>query len=550
MAWGAYEGLVGWRYLLRQRRRPGVLIIGLIILALGAGVVAWGVNAQTGAGGSVSVFGNQGGAGAQVLMGVGGGIAALGACLSLFGALNLFLTVFAAFSTFMITIGVAEVILVLAVMNGFQGDLRTKIIDTHAHVIIEAAQRQSHLADYRRLTEEALTVPGVVGATPVLTAEVMISAPTNLAAVVLTGIDIETIGSASKLPTFLQQGDLRDLVDPDRVDARASQLRLRPKRRPSPGELALDALDEPDALRGSHGKGGPDGEDAPDGAQAPGPADLGEMAFPTAAPGLQRPPPSILMGNELRKNLALWPAEPVNVVSPFGELGPQGPVPKSRPFRLSGWFSSGMLEYDTKLAYASIGDVQRFLALEDVASAIQVRVHDLEAARGVRDALQAKLGAAVRVSDWQERNFNLFSALKLEKIAMFLVLTINILLAAFSITGTLVMTIIERKREIAILGAMGSSPAAVVRIFMSQGGFTGVLGSALGAAIGVGAAFALSTLRLPLDNDVYYITAIPVELRVADVLTIIAVAVAVSLVSTLYPARYAAGLRPIEGLKA
>lgn len=531
---GAYESLVGWRYLLRQRRRPGVLVVGLIILGLGIGLVSWGVHLQTGGGGSVSVFGNQGGATAQLLMGVGAGICALGGCLTLFGALNLYLTVFAAFSTFMITIGVAEVILVLAVMNGFQGDLRTKIIDTHAHVVIEAAQRQANLPDYRQLAEIARAVPGVVGATPVLTAEVMISAPTNLAAVVLTGIDIETIGTTSKLPTFLQEGELKDLVDPDRVDARAATMRLRPQRRRTPGERALDALNE----------------DAPTDETPEAAEDLGDMAFPQARPGLRRAAPSLIMGNELRKNLALWPAEHVNVVSPFGELGPQGPVPKSRPFRLSGWFSSGMLEYDSKLAYASLGDVQRFLAIEDVASAIQVRVADLEGARAVRDALQEKLGPAVRVSDWQERNFNLFSALKLEKIAMFLVLTINILLAAFSITSTLVMTIIERKREIAILGAMGTTPGAVVRIFMSQGGFTGVLGSAIGTTIGVGTAFALSKLRLPLDNDVYYISAIPVELRVADVVAIIAVAVAVSLVSTLYPARYAAGLRPIEGLKA
>ena len=133
---------------------------------------------------------------------------------------------------------------------------------------------------------------------------------------------------------------------------------------------------------------------------------------------------------------------------------------------------------------------------------------------------------------------------------MFLVLTINILLAAFSITSTLVMTIIERKREIAILSAMGSTQRSIVRIFMAQGGLTGLLGSAIGATMGVLGAWGLSTMSLPLNNDVYYISAIPVDIRIIDVLTIVTVAVLVSLISTIYPAVYAAGLRPVEGLNA
>ncbi len=518
MAFGAYESLVGWRYLLRRRRSLTVLIVGALLLAVGVGLVAWGVYVQQANGGAVSVFGNRAGA-AQTLMGVGGGVATFGGCVALFGLLNAFLTVFAAFSSFMVTIGVAEVILVLAVMNGFQGDLRSKIIDTYAHVLVEPPTAGAHLEGYRAIAETARGLPGVTGASPMLTTEVMLSSRSNLAAVVLMGIDIDTIGQANHLPRFIKRGALTDLTDPEGVEARAVQSRVvrpRPALEPSP---------------------------APD-------ADLGDMAFPVPRAARPAPLPTLLLGDELRKSLSMWPGEPINVISPFGELGPQGPVPKSRPFRLAGWFASGMLEFDSKLAYADLGAIQRFMGLGDVASAVQVRTQDLDSARSVRDQLQAKLGPSVRVVDWQERNRNLFSALKLEKIAMFLVLTINILLAAFSITSTLVMTIIERRREIAILTAMGSSRGAIVRIFMSQGGFTGVVGSLLGGLIGGGGALALSTLRLPLDNDVYYISAIPVELRVADVVAIVLVALLVSLVSTLYPALYAAGLRPVEGLKA
>jgi lipoprotein-releasing system permease protein len=519
----AYEALVGWRYLLRQRRSRGVLVVGVPLLAVGLCLVGYGVHLQQAGGGAVSVFGNSA-ASAQLFMGVGGGLSAVGGALTLFGVLNYFLTVFAAFSTFMITIGVAEVILVLAVMNGFQGDLRSKIIDTHAHIVIESAQKRGRLSGYQALATQARGVEGVLGATPVLTTEVMLRAPTNLSAVILTGIDIESIGSANKLPTFLEHGSLGDLTDPEGVEARA-------KRRPSPRSRRTPVPQV-----------------------APGPAEpneaLGDMAFPLPKSTTPPPPPTVLLGHELRTNLALWPGETFDIVSPFGELGPQGPVPKSRPFRLAGWFASGMLEFDSRLAYAHLPVVQRFMGIGDEASSIQIRVANLDMARPVRDRLQAALGASVKVSDWQERNRNLFSALKLEKIAMFLVLTINILLAAFSITSTLVMTIIERKREIAILSAMGSTQRSIVRIFMAQGGLTGLLGSAIGATLGVLGALGLSTMRLPLNNDVYYISAIPVDIRVTDVLAIVTVAILVSLISTIYPAIYAAGLRPVEGLNA
>ncbi len=185
-----------------------------------------------------------------------------------------------------------------------------------------------------------------------------------------------------------------------------------------------------------------------------------------------------------------------------------------------------------------------------VASAIQIRVEELENARQVRDALRKKLPSSLRITDWQERNHGLFSALQLEKVAMFLVLTINILLAAFSITSTLVMTIMERRREVAILMAMGSSQNSILKIFVSQGAFTGICGSALGATIGLTMGYLLAKLGLPLNEDVYYISAIPVDVRALDVLAIILVAMLVSLGSTVYPALFASRLRPVEGLKA
>lgn len=547
---GGYESLVGWRYLLRRQRRPQVLLIGLALLVVGAIVLALGAWLQGRTGAELSVFGNQPGLARGLLVG-GGAATAIGFCVGLFGALNTFLTVFGAFSAFMVTIGVAVVILVLAVMNGFQGDLRGKIIDTYAHVVVEPAQSGAWIEDYRPLTDRIRAVAGVEGATPTLRTEVMLSAPTNLAAVALMGVDTATIGQANTLPATIRHGCLAVLDDP--TDAcRPWLLETAGKlRTPTPQQrLVFDAPHLAVRLRPGDVPPIPtpvdvQSEDLPE----PEPDALpDDLAFPAPSRVRPGPPPALMIGAELRRNLALWPDEVLNVVSPLGELGPDGPVPKSRPFHLGGWFESGMLEFDTKLAYAGLGAVQGFMGLGDVAGAIQIRVADLDAARAVRDRLRAELPDALRVTDWQDRNRNLFSALQLEKVAMFLVLTINLLLAAFAITSTLVMTIIERKREIAILMAMGSSASAILRIFMAQGAFTGAVGSVVGAAIGLGGGFLLATLGLPLDQEVYYISAIPVDVRAFDVVAIIVVAMLVSLISTIYPARYASRLRPVEGL--
>ncbi|MBU0550276.1 ABC transporter permease [Myxococcota bacterium] len=535
----AYEGLLGWRYLLRQARSYHVLLVGLGLLILGATLAGGGVFWQHNQPEGFDLFGVMSPT-TQALLALGGGLAVIGACVTFFGLLNVFLTVFASFSTFMITIGVAEVILVLGVMNGFQGDLRAKIIDTYAHVMIEPAQHGAHLSDYRALASAARQVEGVVGASPILEAEIMLSAPSNLSAVILSGVDLASLAETNHLARHLEEaarcpppldgeakgpckrwrGELRFLQDPYTLDeALIARAGLDPRRVSRP--------------------------------TAPPPPPLGDpmMPFPAPAQAAPGPPPSFFAGVELRRNLGLWPGETLNVISPQGDLGPNGPIPKSRPFRVAGFFESGMLLFDSKLIYATLPDVQRFLGLEDVAGAIQIRVEDLEEARLVRDRLRVALaGRDLKITDWQARNRSLFSALKLEKIAMFLVLSINILLAAFSITSTLVMTIIERKREVAILMAMGSSHAAILRIFMSQGAFTGALGSLLGAIIGLSGGLALSRFGLPLNTEVYYISAIPIDVRVIDVLSIILVALLVSLLSTVYPALYASRLRPVEGL--
>lgn len=541
-----YEGVVGWRYLLRPRPRPRVLYIGLALLILGAAVATGSYAYQASQGMNPGIFSTETTVWRQLMLG-GGALGVLGACIALFGALNAILTLFSAFSTFMVAMGVAVVILVLGVMNGFQADLRDKIISTYAHVVVEPIRGERYLPDYHAMVKTVRGVDGVLGATPYLDTEVMLTSPTNLSAVVLKGVDVGSIGDASSLQKHLKRGTLESLTDPDLVDP--FELDAATLKEVDSAEQLIDMKLDAEARQRAKGRA----EDYPPKAAPPAPdPDLEAFGMDIPAPTAAEPAPSpaVLVGVELRRNLNIWPGDPINVVSPLGELGPHGPVPKSRPFQLAGWFESGMLEFDSKLAYADIAAVQRFVGVEDVASGIQVKVADLDRARDVRDRLAAALGETARVTDWQARNASLFGALQLEKIAMFIVLSIILVLAAFAITATLVMTILERRREIAILLTMGADKRGILRIFIAQGAFAGMLGCLLGDLVGVSGALGIASLELPMDQQVYYIPTIPVDARVIDVVAINAMALLISVVSTIYPAFYASGLKPVEGLSA
>lgn len=272
------------------------------------------------------------------------------------------------------------------------------------------------------------------------------------------------------------------------------------------------------------------------------------MALP--APSKRSYQPTVFLGSQLKYTLNVGIGQAFEVISPLGDIGPQGPMPKLRSFKLAGWISSGLPEVDTQQAYSSLQDLQRFLGVGNVVNEIRVRALDINSARALRDKLRTHLGSRATVIDWRDRNRNLFSALQLERIAMFLVLTINILLAAFSIMSTLVMNLIERKREVAILRTMGAETDSIRRIFISQGLTAGVVGTLLGVLIGGGACAILAYFGLPLKvEEVYNIPSIPVQVRPSDLIAIVAVALGVSLVSTIYPAMYAAKIQPIEGVK-
>lgn len=258
--------------------------------------------------------------------------------------------------------------------------------------------------------------------------------------------------------------------------------------------------------------------------------------------------PGIILGQELARHLAVTMGDTINIVSPMGRLGPLGMIPKFKRFAVVGIFDSGMYEYDSKLAYISIPEAQDFFSTGDVVSAVAVRVDDIFYAKKIARQIESGLGDSYWARDWMDMNRNLFSALQLEKIVMFIILILIVLVAAFNIIGTLTMMVIEKAREIAILKAMGATRYGIMKIFIIQGIIIGVVGTAIGLPLGYGISLLIQHFYA-LPADVYYLSHIPVKTRLFDMLLVTLSAVGISLLSTLYPSWQAAKLDPVDALR-
>jgi lipoprotein-releasing system permease protein len=285
-------------------------------------------------------------------------------------------------------------------------------------------------------------------------------------------------------------------------------------------------------------QGGPRGLEVPKGRFA----DLAETA-----PG---EPPRIVIGNELARNLNLNPGDYLNIISPLGTLTPMGRMPRMKPFRVSAVFHSGMYEFDSTLVYTSIPALQAFLGLGNRVTGMEVEVKDIYAADQIAAAIRQKLGPRFTTRDWMQMNRSLFSALKLEKIAMFIILTLIILVAAFGIASTLFMMVMKKTKDIAILKTMGATRQSIMQIFILKGLVIGFIGTTIGVGLGL---FLCGLLKhyefIKLPRDVYYISTLPVQVQGLDLVLIIGAAMAISFVATLYPSWQAARLDPVEAIR-
>ncbi len=264
-----------------------------------------------------------------------------------------------------------------------------------------------------------------------------------------------------------------------------------------------------------------------------------------------RATPGIILGNELARNIGASRGEPVTVISPLGRLTPLGRVPRSQTFRVAGIFDSGMYEYDSTIAYVSLWAAQRFLGIGDRVTGIEVRVDDIyEADRVARAIGKALDGYPYWSRDWMRMNKNLFSALKLEKIVMFIILTLIIVVAAFNIVGTLTMVVVEKTRDIAILKSMGATRRSIMKIFLIEGAVIGLVGTLLGLLGGYTLCTLLATYKfIELPSDVYYISTLPVQMDPLDVALIALAAIVITLAASVYPAWQASRFDPAEAIR-
>lgn len=387
-----------------------------------------------------------------------------------------------------VTLGVLALIVVLAVMTGFEEDLKEKILGTNAHIIV--MRNGTPMEDYRQIMARLSTVKGVSATTPFIYNQVMLSSGKNVSGVVLRGIDPASDSKVTRLSRSLVNGGMAGL-DPGMAD---------------------------------------------------GSDDL----------------PGLLVGKELAKHLNLFVGDKVNIVSPMGNITPLGMMPKMKPFRVTGIFNTGMFEYDSTLAYVSLKQAQSFFDLGDTVTGIQLRVDDVYHTGELARSINRILGPDYHARDWMQMNRNILFALKTEKVVMFVILTLIVLVAAFGIASTLFMVVMEKTRDIAILKSMGATGLSIMKIFVLEGLIIGVIGTVLGDIAGLLIARNLEPIidfiqKITGQNffskDIYYLDHFPSQVVPSDVVLISVTAILISFIATLYPAWQASRMLPAEALR-
>ena len=392
-----------------------------------------------------------------------------------------------------ITLGVAALIGTLGIMTGFKEDLQAKILGTTAHIIVQE-RGTNDMKNYTDVVQQIEAVPDVIAAAPFIFKQVLITSKSSVQGVILRGIQTEQEVQVTDLQANIKFGDLAGLKDPSLVP-------------PESGHSLSGQAPSPSANR-----------------------------------------PGIILGKELSMRLGVFIGDSINVVSPVGAIKSFTMTPKIRPYTVVGIFESGMFEYDSSLSYISLEEAQKFFGLGDTVTGIQVKVNDVFLAKEIGQRLEAALGLSFLARDWMQMNQNLFSALKLEKTMMFLLLVLITLVASFNIVGTLTMIVNEKQREIAILKAMGATPQSIMQIFMLNGLVIGLVGTCIGVPLGYSFLWLIQNYWT-FDASVYYISRIPVHILPLDVVLVATSAILISFVATFYPSWQAAKLDPVSALR-
>ena len=378
-------------------------------------------------------------------------------------------------------IGVAALIAVMAVMNGFDHTLRARILAVTSDVIIQG--NGVPVLDWPTAVKRLSTIPDVTGMAPYVQAQAMLSHDGLVSGAVIEGIDPSLESRVNKLASDMKMGDLQSL---------------------------------------------------------------------------RTHPWGIVLGRALARQLGVTVGDKITLISPQGGVTPLGVTPALRQFTVVGLFSVGIYAYDSGMAYINLGDAQRLYGLNQGVTGLRMQIKDPFAAPAFAARLQQQLGAAFYIQDWTQTHENFFKALSMEKLVMFVILSLIIAVAAFNIVATLVMVVTDKETDIAILRTIGATPHSIMLIFMVQGGIIGLVGALLGVFFGVLLALNIPTLVPAIEQlfhvqfispEVYSISQLPSKLEPWDVIHVAIAALIMSWIATLYPSWRASRIAPAEALR-
>jgi len=386
-----------------------------------------------------------------------------------------FISLISIISVVGVAVGVAAMVIALALMTGLQGELRDRILGSTSHVYV---WKNAGIDDYHAEVERLGAIPEVVGAAPAIIGKALVSTDRADAFISIKGIDPALEPMVTDLGRSMRSGSLTAL-----------------------GDQSADGR------------------------------------------------PGILLGKDLAGQLGVEVGDTVTLLTPQGTLSPMGVLPRSRIARVEGIYSLGLLEFDSAYGFVSLAFAQRLLA-KDKPDLIQLKVSDIYDAPAIADRLVASLGKEYMAQDWSDINGPLFSALWLEKMAISITILLIVVVGALNIISSLVLLVMEKSRDIAILKTMGTPPARVMRIFMLQGTIIGVVGTAIGGALGLALCYTFDRYRLiQIPIDVYQISYVPFVVEPLDFTAVILAALSICFVSTIYPSRQASRLDPVQALR-
>jgi lipoprotein-releasing system permease protein len=388
-----------------------------------------------------------------------------------------FISVISAFGVLGVMLGVMTLIIVLGVMNGFERDLKEKILGTVSHLVVMNNSSRS-ITDWSQVLDRIKALDGVNAVTPYIYGQAMLSFRGRVRGVIVRGIDPKTAPQVISISNYLEKGSLEDLHESE------------------------------------HGING------------------------------------VIIGKELANANSLRMGDSIQLISPQGKRTPIGAIPRVQNFKIAGIFKSGMYEFDSNLVYMGLGEAQKFFEMGSGVTGIEVNLRNIYDAPKIASRIESTLGVPYWTRTWRDMYRNLFSALKLEKIAMFIILTFIVLVAAFNIIISLIMLVMEKSRDIAVLKSLGATSDLIMRIFVVQGMIIGAAGTVLGAVAGlVGGALLAKYPFIELPEEIYTISTIPIAIYPWDVVIICVLALTICFIATIYPSYRAARLEPAEALR-